>query len=313
MFQPKDTRQSPICHPTTARPPAIKTRQGTPRRMCPLAPAILSVAALLLGCASSNAQTAKTGIDRLYVLECGHGVAPDQGRFSPGHNDGKPFDLADNCYLVHHTSGYLLWGTGISDTVFGKSGGVPSLGGRPNWIRDNTLARQLDQLGVKPKDILYIGLANSHIDHIGNLEQFPNVPVLLQKSEWDFAQGHRYAGTPNKARFKDSHPMKKVEGDFDIFGDGSARIIATPSVSPGNQSLLLKLPKTGAILLSGDVVHFQYGWDHKVVPGNVWSKEKTVESFKRMEAVLKENHAQLWIEHDKAQSNTRKFAPGFYD
>lgn len=46
------------------------------------------------------------GVDRLFVLERGHGTAPSQGRFAPGYNDGTPFDLADNCYLIHHPKGY---------------------------------------------------------------------------------------------------------------------------------------------------------------------------------------------------------------
>jgi N-acyl homoserine lactone hydrolase len=74
-------------------------------------------------------------------------------------------------------------------------------------------------------------------------------------------------------------------------------------------------------VLSGDVVHFQYGWDHRIqygwdhriVPGNVWNKEKTLASFKRLTDVIAQNRAQLWIEHDKAQSDTRKFAPDSYD
>jgi len=37
------------------------------------------------------AQQMHSGVDRLYVLECGHGTAPDQGWFSPGYNNGKPF------------------------------------------------------------------------------------------------------------------------------------------------------------------------------------------------------------------------------
>ena len=98
-----------------------------------------------------------------------------------------------------------------------------------------------------------------------------------------------------------------------MFGDGTVRLIATPSVTPGNQSLLVKLPKTGAMLLSGDVIHFQYGWDHRIVPGNVWDKEKTLASFKRLADVMAENNAQLWIEHDKAQSDTRRFSPDYYE
>jgi N-acyl homoserine lactone hydrolase len=258
-------------------------------------------------------QQIHSGVDRLFVLECGHGVAPDQGWFSPGYNDGKPLDFADNCYLIHHAQGYLLWGSGVADKFFGKTEGLPSLNGAPNWVRTNTLAKQLEQLHVNPSDIRYVGLTNSHIDHIGNLEMFPKATILIQKSEWEFAQNHRYAATPDEPRFKADHPVLEIEGDYDIFGDGSLQLIATPSVSPGNQSLLVKLPKTGAIVLSGDVIHFQYGWDHRIVPGNVWNKDKTVASFTRLAEVMAKNNAQLWIEHDKAQSDTRRFSPDYYE
>jgi len=115
------------------------------------------------------------------------------------------------------------------------------------------------------------------------------------------------------ARFKTSLPITELEGDYDVFGDGTAVIIATPSVTPGNQSLLLKLPKTGALVLTGDLIHFEYGWEHQLVPGNVWNKEKTKESFQRLADIVGGHKAKLWIEHDKSQSNSRKFAPDYYD
>ena len=253
-----------------------------------------------------------TGVEGLYVLECGHGTAPDQGRFSPGYNDGKPFDLADNCYLIHHRQGYLLWGTGIPDKSLDIRAGVPSVGGRPNWVVTNTLANQLEQLDIKPSAIRYVGLANSHIDHIGNLAMFSGATILIQRSEWDFAQTRRFEGMLDEARLRTDLPVAKIESDYDVFGDGTVQIIATPSVTPGNQSLLVKLPNRGAILLSGDVIHFQYGWDHRIVPGNVWNKEKTVASFQRLADVIAQNNAQLWIEHDKAQSDKRRFSPYYY-
>ena len=275
-----------------------------------------SLSVIIFACfaaaSSALAQQTFSGVDRLYVLECGHGTAPDQGRFSPGYNDGKPFDLADNCYLIHHAQGYLLWGTGIPDKFLQIRSGVPSVGGRPNWVVTGTLAKQLEQLDIKPSTIRYIGLANSHIDHIGNLPMFPSAIVLMQKSEWDFAETHRFEGMLDEARFKSDLPVMKIEGDFDVFGDGTVQIIATPSVTPGNHSLLVKLPQSGAILLSGDVIHFQYGWDHRIVPGNVWNKEKTTASFQRLADIIDQNNARLWIEHDKAQSNTRRFSPDYY-
>jgi N-acyl homoserine lactone hydrolase len=276
----------------------------------------LAILALCYGAAlpAAWAQQLTGGADRLYVLDCGHGTAPNQGRFAPGYNDGKPFDLTDNCYLIHHPQGYLLWGTGIPDRFLDIPTGVPSYGGRPNWVVSKGLANQLQQLGIKPSAIRYIGLANSHIDHVGNLGMFPEATILIQKEEWDFLQA--LAPRPEavaEANLRTDKGMMKIEGNYDVFGDGTAVIIATPSVTPGNQSLLLKLPKSGVILLSGDVIHFQYGWDRRMVPSNVWNKEKTVESFKRLSDLIVENKAQLWIEHDKAQADTRQLAPDYYE
>jgi N-acyl homoserine lactone hydrolase len=277
---------------------------------------LLASLVLLYGAAlpAASAQQVTGGADRLYVLDCGHGTAPNQGRFAPGYNEGKPFDLTDNCYLIHHPQGYLLWGTGIPDRFLDIPSGVPSYGGRPNWVVNKGLKKQLEQLGIKPSAIRYIGLANSHIDHVGNLGTFPDATILIQKAEWDFFQALPFRPEMvDEGRLMTDKRMVKIEGDYDVFGDGTVMIIATPSVTPGNQSLLLKLPKTGAILFSGDVIHFQYGWDHSMVPGNVWNKEKTVESFRRLSDLLAENNARLWIEHDKTQADTRKLAPEYYE
>jgi N-acyl homoserine lactone hydrolase len=143
---------------------------------------------------------------------------------------------------------------------------------------------------------------------------FPATTILMQRAEWEFSQNRpAVEGMLDDARLKTDLPVMKIEGDYDVFGDGTAVIVATPSVTPGNQSLLVKLPKTGALVLSGDVVHFQYGWDHRIVPGNVWDKTKTMDSFGRLADLVARYNGQLWIEHDKAQSDARKVAPDYYE
>ncbi|MGH6754651.1 MAG: N-acyl homoserine lactonase family protein, partial [Bradyrhizobium sp.] len=44
----------------------------------------------------------KPGIERLYILNCGEGVAGDISRWSPGVNVGKSMDFVDSCYLIKH-------------------------------------------------------------------------------------------------------------------------------------------------------------------------------------------------------------------
>ena len=98
-----------------------------------------------------------------------------------------------------------------------------------------------------------------------------------------------------------------------MFGDGSVTIISTPGHTPGHQSLLVKLPKTGAVLLSGDAVHFKSNWDNRRVPAINADKDKTLASMQRMADMLAKEKAQLWINHDKAQRDTLKMAPEFYE
>ena len=186
-----------------------------------------AIAALLLAPQLAFAQ-GKTGIDRLYVLDCGQGTAADMSRWTPGENVNKPMDVVDNCYLIHHTAGgYLLWDTGVTDAIAGRAEGPPSTNGAPNWRKPKTLAGQLEQLGVKPADIKYLAISHTHPDHIGNVELFPQSTLLVQKAEYE------WPSPLGVGRFKPEHAVNKLNGDHDVFGDGSVTIISTPGHTPG--------------------------------------------------------------------------------
>jgi N-acyl homoserine lactone hydrolase len=75
----------------------------------------------------------------------------------------------------------------------------------------------------------------------------------------------------------------------------------------------VRLPKTGAVILSGDVVHFQTSFEHCYVPNNNWSKEASLQSMDKIAAVIAEEHAQLWINHDQSQSDEQKKLPAYYE
>jgi glyoxylase-like metal-dependent hydrolase (beta-lactamase superfamily II) len=98
-----------------------------------------------------------------------------------------------------------------------------------------------------------------------------------------------------------------------VFGDGSVVLLSTPGHTPGHQSLLVRLPKAGAVVLSGDAAHFQSNWDNRRVPGFNFSKEQTAASMQRIADILAKEHAQLWINHDKPQSDAQKKSPDFYE
>ena len=268
---------------------------------------IAAAVALAIAAGAVSAQT-KSAADKLYILNCGEGVAGDISRWSPGVNVGKSMDFVDNCYLIHDTQGWLLWDTGIADAVAAMPDGQPPADPKGvHWRRPKTLASQLDQLGVKPADIKFVAISHTHGDHIGNVELFPQAMLLVQKVEYDWPSP---SGT---RRFKAEHPVTKIQGDYDVFGDGSVTIISTPGHTPGHQSLLVKLPKTGALMLSGDAVHFKSNWDNRGVPENNTDKEQTVASMQRIADLMAKEKAQLWINHDKEQRDSLKMAPDYYD
>ena len=267
---------------------------------------VVALAALSFWAATASAQT-KSGIEKLYILNCGEGVAGDISRWSPGVNVGKPMDFVDNCYLILHPQGWLLWDTGVTDAIAAMpEGQAPSDPRATHWRRPKTLVAQLEALGVKPADIKYLAVSHTHPDHVGNVALFPQSMLLVQKAEYEWP-------SPFGPRFKPEHPVTKLEGDRDVFGDGSVTIFATPGHTPGHQSLLVKLPNTGALVLSGDAVHFKSNWDNRGVPTANSDKDQTLASMQRIADLLAKEKAQLWINHDKVQRDTLKVAPEFYD
>jgi glyoxylase-like metal-dependent hydrolase (beta-lactamase superfamily II) len=165
---------------------------------------IAALAALSISAAVASAQT-KSGIDKLYILNCGEGVAGDISRWSPGVNVGKSMDFVDNCYLIHHTQGWLLWDTGVTDAIAAMPDGQPPADPRmTHWRRPRTLASQLEALGVKPAEIKYLAISHSHPDHIGNMELFPQAMLLVQKAEYE------WPSPLGVGRFKPEHPVLKA-------------------------------------------------------------------------------------------------------
>jgi glyoxylase-like metal-dependent hydrolase (beta-lactamase superfamily II) len=267
----------------------------------------LRLAAVLLAMLAAYPAAAENGVKRLYVLDCGTNFGADQARWSPGVNAGQPIELSDNCYLIRHEKGLLLWDTGIPDSVASLPDGLPTSGGAIVQKRTKTLEAQLEEIGVKPADIDFVAISHTHGDHVGNVDLFPRATVLMQEAEvaWAFDGG--------KKPFTPRDNIEKLQGDRDVFGDGSVVILSTPGHTPGHQSLLVMLPRTGAVLLSGDAVHFRDNWEHRRVPSMNTDKAQTLASMGRIEKTLAEKKAQLWINHDQAQSAQLRHAPQYYE
>jgi N-acyl homoserine lactone hydrolase len=253
--------------------------------------------------AQQPAAAGKSGIERMYVLYCGDIALDDASSFTPGATG--PGALSVTCYLIKHRQGWLLFDTGIPDNIASMPNGFKSQVGM--WTSKRTLVSQLAELGLKPSDINYLALSHSHPDHVGNVGEFSAATLVVQKAEYDWPL------PDGKPRFNPAQRVIKAEGDRDVFGDGSVVLISTPGHSPGHQCLLVRLPKTGAVLLTGDSVHTKANWDGHRAPARNFNVPQSLESLDRMAAVLKENNAQLWIGHELSEVPLRKYEPAYYE
>lgn len=262
---------------------------------------------------SGGAACAAGTVDRMHVLECGESKTNDvSANWSPGVDVGVSREFSDNCYLIVHGERLFLWDTGMSDSIAAKPEGVSAAGGLLTlWVR-KTLASQLEALGVPPAAVTDIALSHFHADHAGNANLFTLARLYIQQPEYDAAFGAdaaKFGFNPALyGKLKDS-PIVKLDGDHDVFGDGSVMILSTPGHTPGHQCLLVRLPDRGPVVLSGDMVHFQDNWIHRRIPSRNFDKAQTAHSMEKVAALLAKENAELWINHDKAHSATIAKAP----
>ena len=255
---------------------------------------------------------AADGVERMYVLSCGENRTSDVSPWSPGVNVGQPRVFSNNCYLIKHAKGWMLWDTGDPDSIAALPDGLVAAGGRLVLRMPKTLASQLEQIGVRPADITYLALSHMHRDHAGNANLFTAATLYMQEAEYDVAFGRdaaKYSFDPATYTGLHHNRAVKLHGDYDVFGDESVVIKSTPGHTIGHQALLVRLPKTGPVLLSGDLVHFEDNWVHKRVPAMNYDREQSERTLRAVEAFLAQTGATLWINHDKAQSDRIPKAP----
>jgi N-acyl homoserine lactone hydrolase len=286
---------------------------------------VFATAALIgmAGWPSAHAQTRKPTPPkslRLYVLDCGKITVAngDSMGFKPG--ELATSNMVTPCFLVVHPRGSMMWDTGeIPDAAF-KSGVAPQTAGA--FTVDRPLLPQLAAIGYTPADITYLALSHYHGDHVANANAFASSTWIVQQGDRDAIFAPR-GDTQKKlgavgaaAYFTDLAKSKTLllKGeDHDVFGDGTVVIKFTPGHTPGHQSLFLRLPKTGPVLLSGDLYHYPEEITYKRIPSFDSDKEQTAKSRAMIEEFVKKNHAQLWIQHDYTAGIKRKIAPEFYE
>lgn len=257
---------------------------------------------------------------KLYRLDCGHSLANDELVWTPGENVGRSIEFSSTCWLLKRGNEWLLWDTGVPEAALNDPKGWSTLPKLIVYHLDKTLTAQLAEIGLKTSDVTYVALSHTHGDHIGNVRLFPDLTVLMQQAEYSWisspdgpndnvnelkALARKLLGTPKH--------LQLLDGDTDVFGDGSVTLVSTPGHTPGSQSLLVHLRNSGFIMLSGDVVHLEENFEKNIVPSLNTDKAASIASMDKVRRIMATYQAKLFINHDKAQADTLKLLPAFYD
>ena len=251
---------------------------------------------------------------RLYVFDCGviKGLSP--AIFGFKKEDLKTLDFAVPCYLVAHPKGTLMWDVGvIPDSAF-HGDGAPVTQGISTATRP--LKEQLAAIGYSPADITYLAMSHYHSDHTANANEFAASTWIVRQRERDAMFAEKPASIMQPATYSALRNSKTIvlhDEDYDVFGDGSVVIKSAPGHTPGHQVLFLKLPKTGPLLVAGDLYHYQEERFTDKVPNFEFNKQESLASRAAMEAFIKKAGARLWIEHDLDAFRQAKKAPQYYE
>ena len=236
----------------------------------------------------------------LWRLECGNIYLANGSIFSDVHLfDGQPRALAGSCYLIRHGEEYLLWDAGLPTTLIG----APTSDHGVSLSLDRSVVDQINELGIGQTMVSKVAISHYHFDHAGQLLDFPMATLVISEKDWAVVSSGDDAPYFTPSLFapwvgEDEGKVLTFAKDLDVFGDGSVVIKATPGHTPGHTSLLVRLPETGDVLLTGDLYHFQEQASAHSVPQYNYDRGQTLSSMARFDQTAEVLEALVVIQHD---------------
>jgi glyoxylase-like metal-dependent hydrolase (beta-lactamase superfamily II) len=258
---------------------------------------------------------------KLYFFEAGI-LKSKKNLFTFGVGVGEPFDVPVPFLLIDHPKGVVLYDTGNALEVVNKKHehwGAMVDAYDPVMTEDQWCVNAIQKVGYKPADVKYVILSHLHLDHAGCVGHFPNAKYVVQRDEMHYAYVPDYfmKGAYIRKDFDKDVNWLILEGwrndPVDFFGDGTILIYFTPGHTPGHQSILVNLPKSGPMFFAADSCYTTENIDKDILPGLSWSPSEAVKTVQRMKNIRDLYGATVVTGHDPEAWKNFKLAPGFYD
>jgi len=280
-------------------------------------------AACLLSALSLTAQRGSPDGLRLYVFDGGMLASADMSRYRLTASEVATTNMSVTCFLVRHPRGTLMWDAGAVPDAAWTPTGRPELqhlalpeGQTREVTITSRLLPQLMAAGVTPAAVTHLALSHYHWDHTANANAFAAATWLVRPVERDamFAPRPPELTQPSTyASLRGSRVMTITTDDYDVFGDGTVVIKTAAGHTPGHQVLFVRLPRTGPVVLSGDLYHYPEERTLARIPTFDADQAQTAAARQAIDAFLKRSGARLWIQHDFTGTATLRKAPEYYD
>lgn len=240
---------------------------------------------------------------RLFVLDFGLFEVFEDGRI-----------IGIQGYLITTPKANVLVDTGFpawylpDPQLAGRREGLDTFGRLVRLFEENFPAGQLALAGLTLRDVTHLVLSHGDIDHVGSIGDFPQAELVVGRAERSLPHP-RYFGDVRPVPWPDAD-LRLVDGDCELIP--GVELLATPGHSPGHLSLLIRLPRTGPVVLACDAISRRAELESNRY-GGVWDEEQARASAHRLVELAEREGAMLVFGHDPDQWPTLRKAPQFYD
>lgn len=214
-------------------------------------------------------------------------------------------------WVIDHPKGLVLFDTGNNVAV--SDGNCKSHWAeafcdllKPSQKREDVIDMLVKKLGYSPDKVKVVVTSHGHLDHIGNIKLFPKAIHVIQKKElyqvwWPekFQRGPAFVMADFDGAARDFNYLE-LQGDYDLFGDGSITVLSTPGHTLGHQSLRVKLASGKTLVLSQDAIWFKENLEGYPAGLNYSVKDYT-DSITKLKAIRDLEDADLFFGHDQDQ------------
>ena len=203
--------------------------------------------------------------------------------------------------LIEHPKGRAVFDTGLHADLANDTSRLRSSQDLfdVHMVAGDALGPQLESLDVDPARVDFVVNSHLHFDHCGGNAALPNATLVVQRPEW--AAGHVdkliARDVYNPGDFDLGQPVQLLDGEHDLFGDGTLVLHPTPGHTAGHQSLWVATPSRPTFLLC-DAAYLIAPMRGRRLPGVLWDADAMLASWDRIEAVEAATGARLVATHE---------------